>query len=66
MTTYERVALASHDALVAALRAVLDLHEGSPNAVSAMYPDPACNECGQTMPCPTVRAVEAALGEVAS
>lgn len=51
-------------ALVAALHAILDLHEGAPNSVSALYPDPACNECGQTMPCPTVRAVEATLGEV--
>lgn len=58
-------ALVNGEHMLAALRAVLDLHEGAPNSVSAMYPDPACNECGQTMPCPTVRAIATALGEEA-
>lgn len=50
---------------LAALRAVLDVHEGAPNSASVLYPVPACNECGQTMPCRTVRAVQAVLGEEA-
>ena len=55
--------------MLAALRAVLDLH------VEIEYPFPdddegpirGCSGCGgRSWPCPTVRAVEAALGEVAS
>lgn len=60
--------------LVAALRAVLDLHR----PVEVEPSDTICGDCSfqlpngryfgkvEEWPCPTVRAVEAALGEVAS
>ena len=65
MTTYERVALVGHDALVAALRAVLDLHAESGGECQECV-HPADSHWRVDYPCPTVRAVEAALGEVAS
>ena len=45
-------------ALVAALRAVLDLHYGEPYAQGPDY----CAECEHRWPCPTVQAVADALG----
>lgn len=58
-------ALSDVPRLVAALRAVLDLHS------EIWHDGPRCNECSEPeldepaeWPCPTVRAVEAALGEM--
>ena len=44
-----------------ALRAVLGLHTES--RFGPDLPHPYCGECGQMLPCPTVRAITAALGE---
>lgn len=43
-------------ALVAALRAVLDVHSG------CGYGCGTCHKCGEKTPCVTVRAIDAALG----
>ena len=43
-------------ALVVALRAVFDLHHPFPFTTD-------CQACGQRTPCPTIQAIEAALGE---
>lgn len=58
-------------ALTAALRAVLDLHRPyQPDAVLRALgqwdaSDEWCNGCEMSWPCPTVRAVESALGGAA-
>ena len=52
---------ADKPALVAALRAVLDLHTES--RFGPDLPHPYCGECGQMLPCATRRTVTAALGE---
>lgn len=49
-------------ALVAALRAVLHLHRPTMHQCGCCG---TCDECDWEWPCGTVRAVEAALGEVA-
>lgn len=48
-------------ALVAALRAVLDLHTES--RLGPDVPHPYCGECGQILPCATRRVTATALGE---
>lgn len=61
----DRVALYDAPALLAALRAVLDLHRPE----KFMNFEDTCSGCDigtldpPTWPCPTVRAVQAALGE---
>lgn len=55
--------------LVAVARAVLDLHKPvyvGPFAVECNEcPDPKFSNCGAEWPCPTVRAVESAMGVAA-
>ena len=48
------------EALTAAVRDVLALHESLPNSRSALFPHPLCS-CGKASPCPTVRALTACL-----
>lgn len=54
---------ADKSALLAAVRAVIDLHMARVTRTGVRMP--YCVECGQTLPCPTVRALTSALGKEA-
>ncbi|OHU29058.1 hypothetical protein [Mycobacteroides chelonae] len=43
-----------------ALNAVREIHRPLENSISALYPQPQCDGCGEDSPCATIRALDEA------